>query len=248
MAITRFQDRSATTLVQQLHEESSTQKQDLGTRVTLTDGRTYVYAKNGAVALAAGTLVQASVPVANHSNKTIGAAAAIGDTSITVNVVTTAITANQYAGGFIHINDATGEGYAYKIKGHPAAAASATCVIDIFGTVEVALVANTSEYTLTAMPCNGVVVCPTTLTAPCIGLANRVVTASYYFWMQTGGLAAVLTNGTVVIGNPVSHSATTGGAIDAMASNSILQSIGVVAAVNATTEYSLVRLCIPGWS
>jgi hypothetical protein len=60
------------------------------------------------------------------------------------------------------------------------------------------------------------------------------------------GPAAVLTAGTVVVGNPVSVM-TTAGAVGPRAETDILSSVGTVIEVNVTTEYSLINLAIPGY-
>lgn len=238
---TSYAETAPTTLQADLDKTSSSALYELGTKICLADGREYMYCKAGASDLVAGKLVQAPAPVADHKNKTVGANASVGDVSITINVVTTDISENEYANGFIHINDAAGEGYIYKIKSHPAASAGSTCVIQIYGTVQSALTSGTSEYTLTKHPCNGVIVAPTTLTSVVLGVPNIAVSASKYFWLQTKGPAAVLTDGTVVIGAPVKPSGTVAGAVSPTSAATDVQ-VGKTLQVNADTEYSLINL------
>ena len=246
--MTKYRDMNAKLFAQDIFVESSIQKAPLGARWNFNDGRSFVYCKNAAVALAVGTLLQAAAPQANHLNKTISGAHAIGATAITVNIVTTAVTANEYREGFIHINDAAGEGYSYKILQHPAASAAATCAIKIYDSVEVALVDTTSEYSLTKHPNGDVIVYPATAaTSIPIGVANRVVTASYYFWAQVRGVCAVLAGGTLVIGNDVIPDVTVPGAVIPGGTTDIVGAIGRVLRANANTEYALVNLAIPGY-
>src|SRR4051794_36179154 len=69
----------------------------IGTRIVTRDGRAFRLARIGAVAAVAGSLYQASAPVANHLAQT-PAAAAIGATSVTITTLgATAATQNQYA-------------------------------------------------------------------------------------------------------------------------------------------------------
>src|SRR4249920_1582699 len=98
---------------QNIREISSTQNVKLGVKGETIDGRIYRYAKAGAVNVAAGKINVAAAHVANHVNQVVQAAAAIGDTRVSLTLGATAATANQYKGGLLVINDATGEGIAY---------------------------------------------------------------------------------------------------------------------------------------
>lgn len=241
-----FNTQNPKALAQGLYEESSTQKHLLGTRVDLADGRSFIYALNDAVALAAGKLCQVAVPVANHLNCAVAAAAAIGAQSVSVTLGATASTANEYREGFLHINDATGEGYTYKVKKHAAIASAGTGTFYIEDDIRVALTTS-SEVTLTKHPCDSVVVMPTTQTGMPIGVPLIAVTAAYYFWLQVKGPCAVLANGTLVIGNGVAPSVTTAGAVDPEAATHITSRVGTVMRVNASTEYALINLSVPGF-
>ena len=236
---------------QDLTEQSATAKHQLGTVRRTNDGRVFVYSKAGASALVAGKLTQAAAPAANHLNKAVKAAAAIGDKSVKVAIGATALTADQYANGTLHINDATGEGYSYSVKGHAAYSASAAaCIINLNDKIKVALAASTSEYTLTKHPQDGMILCPVTQTASAAGVPPIAVTAAYYFWNQVKGPAACLTGGVIVIGNgvvPSAGSSAVAGAVMAEAAGSITERVGTVMQVNAATEYSLINLQIPGY-
>lgn len=213
----------------------------LGSRYRFEDGREFVFCKNGAVALAAGKVVQAPVHVTTHEDMATNTAA-IGDYTVTVTLgATNAATANQYQGGYLVVNDDTGEAQLYKVKSHPAADAAATCVITLVEPIRVAFGAGATA-TLVADQFNGVVIAPTTLTSHVIGVPVCAVTASDYFWCQVKGPAAVLGNGTLVVGYTVEPSGTTSGAVDPTAETTLGPCIGVVMAVSASTEYSTVNL------
>jgi len=118
---------------------SATQEVQVGQIGVTPDGRVFRYSQAGAVDLAVGKLAVAAAIAANHENMAVASAAAIGATSVTVTLGATAATANQYAGGFLTINDATGEGRAYLVSGHPAADASASLVVTLAEPITVAL-------------------------------------------------------------------------------------------------------------
>ena len=78
-----------------------------------------------------------------------------------------------------------------------------------------------------------------------VGIPPRDLSSGYYGWFQTSGPAAVLTNGTVVVGKNMMTGSTTDGSGDVMADDSSAEFlIGGVINVGATTEYSLVDLQI----
>lgn len=223
------------------------QKLPLGTIMKLPDGREFIYAKAGAVDLAAGRVMQQAVVVSGHGTDiVIAAAAAIGATTVTITNNTTAIAANDYKEGYLFVNDEAGEGYEYKIKSNPAAGATASCILTLEDE-DAILVALTvvSQVGLRKHPCDGVIVAPTTVTGIVVGVSQSVVTAAYYCWLLRKGAKAVLTNGTVIRGLGVCSSGTTAGAVDVYPLNSVGASgqevmLGQVLTVGATAEYSLV--------
>lgn len=232
---------------QGIFEESATQKMPLGHIRPVADGRLYAYAQAGAVALAAGKLTQNVAPVANHLNCVVYAAAAIGAKTVQVTLGATALTANYYKNGWLHVNDATGEGHLYKVRGHAAADASAVATIYLYDAIRVALTTS-SEVTLTVAEQSAVIVAPTTLTASIAGVPPIAVTATYYFWNQVKGDCCCLIDGTVAIGEEVAPSNTVAGAVEALVHATTFDTtVGVVRQVNADTEYGLIRLAVPGY-
>jgi len=223
-------------------ENSSTQQHKLGTKAETADGRVFRYVKAGATALVPGKLYDAPATAANHSNIAVASAAAIGATTVTVTLGATAATANQYSEGYLVVNDATGEGYTYQIKSHPAADASASLVLTLEDPIKVALTTS-SEVTLVHNQYNGVVIHATTEVSISVGAAVQAVTATYYGWLQTRGVCSLLCNATTGIGLGVAASDTTnagGGEI----SDGILTDIGYQVAAGVATEYNPVFLNI----
>lgn len=242
-----FTERNPTVFQQGLYDESSTQIHRLGTVRMLSDGRCFVYSQAGATALVAGKLGQSSIPIANHDELTTTAAAAEAKT-VTVTLGATAATANQYAEGFLMVNKGTSIGHMYKIRSHPAADASATLALTLYEELRVAI--TDEECSLSAHPAKGILVCPVTLTGAVSGVTPIAVTALYYFWNQVKGMCAVLTDGTVVIGNQVRASEDDVGAVAALdydEASADQPIVGQVVEVGADTEISFILLDIPGY-
>ena len=178
---------------QGIMQESATQKFPLGKLVVLDDGRKFRYCKNGAVALAAGKLVQ-SVHVATERDASIngGAVVAIGATSLTFTAVGT-IPVNSLAEGFLHIPLGTGLGLQYKIKANTVATAGNETTITLYDPIVTALAA-TTDGIVEANPYTGVLLAADDL-AYIIGVPVIPVTEAYYFWAQSGGIGMCLQNG-----------------------------------------------------
>jgi len=222
----------------------------LGTIMESPDGARYRFALNGAVALAAGRVVQSVVPTANHLNQAVAAATPAGNGTITVTLGATAVVADEYADGYVYINDAgadvTTEGYKYRIKSHPAANASASLVLTLYedSPVKIALTTN-SEYTLIRNPFRAVIIHPSPPTARVVGVAPCAVAANEYFWCQDRGPCAVLTEGTLLYGDQVVASLTVDGAVaPSAAAETDGPSLGQPLGINATGEESLIYLTI----
>lgn len=198
--------------MQGIYQISSTKKERLGTIRITEDGRKYRYAKAGASALAAGKAGQMVAATANHVNIAVATSASIGDRKIAVTLGATASADNLYQDGYLHINDATGEGHQLLITGSSAALASATCYLDLDDPLPIALTAGTSEVSLIPSPWAGVTE-TTTEEAGFAGIAPVAVTAAYYYWAQTGGAAISLASGTGAVGSNLTFGATAGSLI-----------------------------------
>ena len=227
---------------------TTNQEFPLGTKVVYGD-REFVYAKAGATALDVGKLMQAVLPTDNHKDKTISTAA-IGATAIDFTPVTTAITANEYADGYIHINDDTGEGYLYRIKSHPAISASAAGTLTLYDPIVVATTTGASTGTLVRNRYQNVIIHPRPPTAPVAGVTVAAVAASSYCWLQVKGPCPVLTDGTIVISELVVPSDAINGAVEAAdydvgAALDGVQAVGTAWTANADTEYSGIWLDLP---
>jgi len=223
----------------------------LGTRMVFDDGRVYYRCLVGGTTLEAGTLCMAKAADASADmDLTVALAAAVGDTTITVDLEAGAVAKNAFEDGYIYINDADGEGHTYKILSHPAAAGSDELIVTLYSSdpVAEALVLNTSLAGLVANPYNGVIVHNTTRTNPIVGVAATQITNAYYGWLQTWGPCCVLTGAAVgVLGDqamPADTSADHGhGEVhDMTAANQLVGTWANVAAVD--TDYGFIFLTI----
>ena len=184
---------------------TSAQKQKLGTRAMLPDGRTFYYAKDDGTGLGAGFIVDGVGLVAAHDMDIAPTAAhSVGDTTISLEVPTTDLTKDQYADGYLVFNDEAGEGEVFRIKGHTAHDASddntVIITIDEPDGIRTALTTDT-EAQLVYNPYTNIKLIDgdnTQTTGP-LGVTTVPVTASYYCWIQTSGLSSVAVSGTTVL-------------------------------------------------
>ena len=207
--------------------------------------RVFRYGLNGGVALTAGKLVQTIVGTkADHQDLAPTAAVAAGEYEISVETAGTDLTLNQYAGGYLYVNDGAGEGQCLKIKSNPVHDHSSdpSVVITCHDALATA-VATSSKVSLMSDPWSGLVVAPAAETGAAMGVPVVDMAASAYGWFQTHGPAAVLTVGTIVLGHNVVRSATVAGGV-APATSDILDIVGTCMLVDGTTDYSLIKLNI----
>lgn len=220
--------------------ESSAQ-QNLGELVRSADGRSFRYAYAGAVALVAGTLLQAPAQTTGNQNVAI-AAAALGATAITTTGTVT-LTANQLSQGYAIVSVTPGIGYTYLISSHPAVTA-AVVTVTIKDTIQVALTTS-SKVTFIENPYSLVIVNPTTFTNVPVGVALAVTPINYYGWIQVSGSGNVLADDTLTVGNAVQPSDTVAGAVTpASVSASVAPIVGTAMQTGTDTDGTLIFLTI----
>ena len=222
------------------YAESSTQLFPLGSR--LFYGNTvYRYGKMGSGAVTAGKCVTHAASIAHHFDLTPTAGVAAGETAISVETAGTDITLNQYANGYLYVNDAAGEGQMLRIQSNPAHDHSAdpSIVITCYDDLATAITTS-SRVTLIPDPSSALIGQAATTTGATMGVTVVDIAATHYGWFAVSGPATVLTSGTLVVGN---HAVPLG-AVGAVgpAAGDVIQVIGVVMIVNVTTDYSLINL------
>ena len=176
----------------------------LGTRMELPDGRVFAHAKAGGTSLVAGQLqmTMAEIDTSRRYEMAVAADAAIGATSVTLTTGGSALVADDYADGYLYINDeaaAEGEGRVFKIKSSASAAAASSAVFTLADgdTIDQALVAGSSVAGLRCNEFQNVVIYKAgTIVGQPAGVAPVDVTASYYCWLQRRGAVGALTAAT----------------------------------------------------
>lgn len=225
---------------QDIFTTSTSANTNLGALATTGDGRYYRYASLGAVAAVPGKLYQAAAEITNHQNLAPTANGAIGDKTITVTLGATAVTANQYAGGFAVISDSTGEGYMYEIASHPAALLSATLQLTLVDPLLTTTASASTKIDLIPSPYSATVVNPTAATSAPIGVAVFPVAIAGFGWMQVSGPTVLLADGAVTVGTNLVASNATAGAVEA--ATGVQAVVGTALTGIATTEYGAVFL------
>lgn len=180
-------------------------------------GRLFRFVKNSATAdLVVGNAIQSQAQITAHQDMT-PAAAAIGDTSITITPGATAGAADLYADGIAVIDTTPGLGYSYPIKTHLAITASVAFVVQLARgwAVQVALTAANSRVSIYPNPHRNVIQSPvTTLTGIPVGVCQYPIVASEYGWLGFSGQFGTLIQGTPSVGEVVSVPGSAAGAVN----------------------------------
>jgi len=182
----------------------ATQRWPYGTKLELQDGRSFRFAKAGGTLLVIGDLLTAAANVANDVGRT-GIAAAAGSRAPTL-TLGGATTANLYAEGFWNTSVAPGGGESRKIDNHLAGTTAVVFNLAPGHSIGTA-VTTTSRIDLIRNPYDGVIQTPVTTTtgAPNGVAVSAIAATTGCGWIQTKGMAAVLTSGSVVLGSPVNN-------------------------------------------
>lgn len=196
-AVGDYQEGRKTLFNQGLFEESSTVKERLGTKRELDDGRCYRYIGITAAALAAsGTLIsKVQTPV----DATIAAADAALDL-IKAREITLTIagaTADLYKDGWLVVKAGTDIGTLYKVRGNVVTGNPATgrAWFRLYDKLFVTWVAASTTIAAHQNPYKDLLLNPAvadseaTTQETVMGMNIRPITASYFAWAQTRGLA-----------------------------------------------------------
>lgn len=226
---------------------TTNKRQRLGAIGLTKDGRFFRYGLCGGTTISTARLTQSEVVQSGQDELAIPTARSIGDRTVTVTVN---LTDNDCADGYLNVEDDTGEGHLYNVESHTDDGTTATVVLEEGHGLVVAWTTSTTVG-LWQNPMKDLVVCPTTLTGPITGVTPRSMTTPQYGWVQRGGLASVLIDGTVTIGLSVMNSNGTAGAVEAWGlteatpNTEIMPVVGMVHEVAATTEEGTIMLRLP---
>ena len=225
----------------------------LGKQLILEDGRKFRFARCNTPATVIGNVLAGPTPISTDASMAC-AAGAVADRIITYThgAATTAI--NFFAEGYANISLAPGSGQIYKIASHAAlTSATAGDIVNLAPghALRVALT-TTSDLTLVNNVYDGVIQQPATpLGALCgIGitiLAAEAAGALSSGWVQTRGMASVLSAASTVSGNPVGCLITggTAGAVAPLSANTQVV-VGTAHAAEGTAEWGAIYVTIDG--
>lgn len=232
----------------------------VGERFDLDDEREVVLVQNAGTALVAGNLIQGPADIANHIGLTTtaySAATTSAKATVTVTLGNTAVTTNQYQGGYLIVATGTGIGQTMKIFTHPSASASASLVVTLEDAPPVALVAASSTVSMFMNPygslygtdyrTDGVIIYPhAATTGRIIGVSFYAIGASTatvpsYGFIQTRGNVACLNDANTTIGLDLMPSSNTDGAVMTYAAGSGAR-VGTATQAGTTTRASLITV------
>lgn len=217
---------------------------NVGERVMLGDGRSFRYAVAGASNLVAGTLQLPAAEKTNHQEINPTAIVAIGQTSFTVTLGSTAAVLNEYYNGFATFSSGANVGISYLISYHPAANSAATLALTLYEPLQNAT-ATSDTVDLTHNQWYNVVqsaaAAGSQTTRPA-GIPMIAATTGYGCWLATKGMAGCIADGTVAVGTELVASSSTAGAVTGRSttySTAVAQElVGVAGAVSVIATNS----------
>lgn len=176
--------------------------------------RVWRYALN-ASSIGPGKLLVAATQEAQHIDLAPTGTFAAGVKVVEVTLGSTAATVNLYQDGWAVVQDNTGEGRAYPIEGHPAAALSSTLNIQLKEALSVG-VDTTTDIDLTLNKYASIVISATDQADQGLGVFNVTVGNTTYGWLQTWGPAAVWHDESVTVGLALTTGTGTAGQFEAL--------------------------------
>lgn len=194
-------------------------------------GKMFRYALAGASALVKGNVLQEAVEDTTYENMAIGTAGVAGDNYLQVTNGTATITAAQMKGGSIGVYTAgtVAIGDEYTIT-------DVTGTLTTGGALKVWLdkplryaYTTSAKVNMKRSPWSGVIQFPaTTPTGMPVGVAIYEIPAAYYGWVQTHGMATVLSDGsTFAVGSAVGTPSGTAGCCIVYDAATTYASIGI---------------------
>ena len=224
---------------------STTNLETLGAVGATADNRLFRYVYTDATnGLGIGKLGTAPAATANHVNRSLGSASpvAVGGKTVTVAVGATAVTADQYAGGYLVVRDGTGKGQVLRVNGNSSSAGSTDITVSLADPISTALSLSDSKVDL-INPFYGVVAA--TGLAQAVGVAPVTFAAGTYGWVQTKGIASVLADGVITKGYACVQSTSVQGAVAITSANAATsQLVGVAPEATVDTKYTQILLDI----
>ena len=230
------------------YDESNVQQHNMGAIAVAPNGDAYRYTRiiSTGTDLIAGHLHTALAGEANHLNRALGAAAAVGATSVEVAVGGTQVDANEYDEGTLSFNDVSPEGEFYTVRSHDASAAGSEDVtVNIAPNLRTAATTS-SQVELIRNPWNNPAISQLITTrATGVAVQDWDVSVANFGWLKTRGVAAVLQDTTAsTIGQLVAISNQVDGAVGALGTIAQEQQVGQTLGTSIATEFNSVYLTI----
>lgn len=177
------------------------------------DGRLFRWAFSGGVIGAGERVESAPATAADDQDLAVQAAAAVGDTTVSVTTAG-AITVNLYQDGYMFVNDVDGEGHLYAIRSHPVVATgSNTTVFTLHEPIREALTTSSQVGLVKNLYKDVIIGAAASTAGATVGVAPTEVTDNDYFWCQVSGIAAVLAeDSAMVVGSGIEKGVDVAGA------------------------------------
>ena len=229
------------------HDTYTTEKRPVGSLAMAEDGRVYRFIENGGTALVSARMNQARLEVVADTSGMPIDTLAVGVTVLTgIGVDNTAIAADVLKYGYCFTDTAADLNPVYRIKSNTALIVATDTAKFTLYSPTVAAIAAATTITYMRHPCRDTIIAvATTPTAMVLGATVNAVPADNFGWICSRGPARVLTQGTLVIGDPCGPGTDAGSVRDLAAGSAETNPVyGVVLRVEATTECSLVFLQI----
>lgn len=190
--------------------ESSGPLFTLGTSLYRGKHEEWMYCQNGAGTLSVlGTPIQqaAAIHAEADDDIVVGAASAIGDSTVTLTSTTNLATAplstkDGFKDGYLIVNDEAGQGQLRKIKGHEAAVSTNDFVVTLYNPLTVALTTS-SQVGIAQNPAANIIATAAVVSGMFIGVNEIAVTALYYFWAKVRGPAPGVVQTAIALGTYV---------------------------------------------
>ncbi len=210
-----------------IYDKDATAKFAIGTRLERQDGNVYVYSHFGAD-VNRGVLVAVDASessVVDTDNVIIAPASAQTTTDGTlgskfIEITLASVTANQFSGGYFVTTDDTGEGYTYRIKGNTATddPASGNFRLELHEPLQVAVDGTTDFAIQGSLYANlEIATAATDIALAGVTCQTMDVSEQAYGWVCVKGVVGILQDGTIAIGDMVTLSDGTNGAVQAAA-------------------------------
>jgi hypothetical protein len=250
-----------------IYQTSSTPKFALGTKFERQDGAVFRYAQfasqTSAGMIVASVASDISISSVTSASVTPSSAyqmpieqpgvypGAVGSRFI-VSIITAA--ANQFVGAYLSVTSGAGVGYSYRVKGHTVTGDPATgkARFELYDPL-IAAVNTSSQISIAGNKYNNVRPVATITSVVACGAAVRTQTGSTFGWVQTKGIAGVLTDVSATLGSAgyiAGVSTADAGAVAMYSLAGTAQTtaiaqvplVGTVLSIGSGTNYALVDL------